>query len=87
MLTDIRSPVTQIMSAGPIGLNRFMSELAQRLDHSQEQLRYNWVRSVRLMRTVRQTGLANFLRKSKNLSKNGKNDVSLKSPHQVLYLQ
>ena len=44
-------------------------------EQSQEQLRYNWVLTVPLVRTVRNTKLADFLRKSKILSKNAKNNV------------
>jgi hypothetical protein len=62
---DIRSAVTQITSAGRIELNQLRQNCRSTLDQSWEQLRYNWVRSVRLVRTVRKAGLVNFLRNQK----------------------
>ena len=42
---------------------------------TEEQLRYNWVRNVQRVRTVRSPRIAFSLRKSKILSKNSKNTV------------
>lgn len=51
-----------------------------RIRKSQEQLRYNQVRTRRSVRIVRKNEHANFLRKPKNRSKTAKNNVLLLDP-------